>query len=192
MSDVADAGVSVETPTSTAPVVESPAAASPPPPVPEAVQPSPEIPPVETPAPEVPQPSRPPSNPVTDKSSERFSATPPPSQAGPALRQGPDPVSPPTNPTAITPDTIAAPAASYGVNIKDRLYAALEKVQFRKRAKLEKIIVLAKAKRSIKNDDVEKLLRVSDATATNYLSQLVREGKLKRSGIRAGTVYELV
>lgn len=182
MSDVADAGVSVETPTSTAPVVESPAAAAPPPPVPEAVQPSPEI----------PQPSQPPSNPVTDKSSERFSATPPPSQAGPALRQGPDPVSPPTNPTAITPDTIAAPAASYGVNIKDRLYAALEKVQFRKRAKLEKILVLAKAKRSIKNDDVQKLLRVSDATATNYLAQLVREGKLKRSGIRAGTVYELV
>lgn len=188
MSDVADAGVSVETPTSTVPVVETPAAAR-----------------------------------VTDKLPEQFSATPPHSQAAPALQQGPNPVSPPssqvsppapevpqpspeippaeipapevpqpspapqpvppTNPTASIPATIT---------IKDRLYAALEKVQFRKRAKLEKILVLAKAKRSIRNDDVEKLLRVSDATATNYLSQLVREGKLKRSGIRAGTVYELV
>lgn len=94
----------------------------------------------------------------------------------PQPSQPPQPVSP-TNPQAV---------------ISSYLSRALEKVQFRKRAKLEKILVLAKAKRSIKNDDVEKLLKVSDATATNYLAQLVREGKLKRSGIRAGTVYELV
>lgn len=159
MSDVADAGVSVETPTSTVPVTETPvAAASPPPslevptPSPEVPTPapaSPEIPPTETPAPEVPQPS-----------------------------PAPQPL-PPTNPTAT-------------ITIKDRLYAALEKVQFRKRARLEKILVLAKAKRSIKNDDVEKLLRVSDSTAQRYLNQLVLEGKLKRSGPPQNAIYERV
>jgi hypothetical protein len=150
MSDVADAGVSVETPTSTVPVVESPAAAPPPPisaPSPEVPAPSPELPPTETPQPEIPQPA-----------------------------PAPQPL-PPTNPTAT-------------ITIKDRLYAALEKVQFRKRAKLEKIIVLAKAKRSIKNDDVEKLLKVSDATASRYLRQLVQEGKLRRSGKPEQATYE--
>lgn len=156
MSDVADAGVSVETPTSTATTVETPAAALQPPtpvspeipePAPTPAPAAPEAPPVETPTPEIPQPA-----------------------------PAPQPV-PPTNPIAA-------------VTIKDRLYAALEKVQFRKRARLEKILVLAKAKRSIKNDDVEKLLRVSDATASRYLRQLVQEGKLKRSGKPELATYE--
>lgn len=115
-----------------------------------------------TPAPEMPQPS--PELPPIE--------TPKPEIPQPA--QPPQPV-PPTNPTA---------------SISSYLSRALEKIQFRKRAKLEKVLTLAAKKRIIKNDDVEKLLKVSDATATNYLSQLVREGKLKRSGVRGGTVYE--
>lgn len=35
---------------------------------------------------------------------------------------------------------------------------------------------------SIKNDDVEKLLHVSDNTATKYLNILVKEGKVKKEG----------
>lgn len=42
---------------------------------------------------------------------------------------------------------------------------ALESIRFRKRAKLEKIIKLANEKGSVTNDRVQKLLRVSDATA---------------------------
>jgi hypothetical protein len=88
----------------------------------------------------------------------------------------PQPV-PPTNPTT-------------SITIKDRLYAALEKIQFRKRAKLDKVLALAAKKRSIKNDDVEELLKVSDSTAQRYLNQLVREGKLRRSGPPQNAVYE--
>ena len=33
----------------------------------------------------------------------------------------------------------------------------------------------------ITNDEVEKLLHVSDATATRYLSQLEKEGKIKKN-----------
>jgi predicted HTH transcriptional regulator len=34
----------------------------------------------------------------------------------------------------------------------------------------------------ITNDEVEKFLHVSDATATRYLSELEKEGKIKQNG----------
>ena len=37
-------------------------------------------------------------------------------------------------------------------------------------------------KSKITNDEVEKFLHVSDATATRYLSILEKEGKIKQSG----------
>lgn len=70
------------------------------------------------------------------------------------------------------------------------LQRAREKIQFRKKARQEKIMALAAKKRSITNDDVEKLLRVSDATATRYLAELVRQGRLKPSGVRGSAKYE--
>jgi hypothetical protein len=169
-----------------APVVETPAAASPP--VPETQTPA-------TPAPEVP-------HPVTDKLPEQFSATPPHSQAAPALRQGPNPVSPEIPPVQTPTPEIPQPSPApqplpptnpvAAITIKDRLYAALEKIQFRKRAKLNKILILAAKKRSIKNDDVEKLLKVSDSTAQRYLKQLVQEGRLKVTQAANDAFYEPV
>ena len=143
--------------------------------------------------------------PVTDKSSERFSATPPPSPSlDPALRQGPTPVSPapalepvssPPPPQPVTdtsPDKTAVSSAANGVDIKSRLGQALEVLRFRKRAKLDKILAFAAKKKSIKNDDVEKLLKVSDATAQRYLNQLISEGKLRRVGHPKQPTYEPV
>ncbi len=37
-------------------------------------------------------------------------------------------------------------------------------------------------KGAVTNDDVEKLLHVSDATATRHLAQLAKEGLLRMSG----------
>ena len=65
-----------------------------------------------------------------------------------------------------------------------------EAAQKKKLARLEKIVTLATQKRLITNNDVEKLLKVSDATATNYLRELVQAGRLKKSGVRAGTRYQ--
>lgn len=65
-----------------------------------------------------------------------------------------------------------------------------EKVIERKSKKLEKIVALALKDKQITNDDVEKLLHVSDATATRYLQELVRQGRLKRSGTTSGITYE--
>lgn len=73
---------------------------------------------------------------------------------------------------------------------KSFLSKALEAIQFRKKAKLEKIMKLAQERRSITNDQVEKLLHVSDATATRYLSELVKQRRLKQSGIRGSARYE--
>lgn len=73
---------------------------------------------------------------------------------------------------------------------KSLLAKAMEAIRFRKKAKLEKIMKLAQEKRSITNDQVQKLLRVSDATATRYLSELVRQTRLRRFGIRGSARYE--
>jgi len=62
------------------------------------------------------------------------------------------------------------------------LIAARNAIQFRKRKKLDKIMALFLQHSKITNDEVEKFLHVSDATATRYLSQLEKEGKIKQSG----------
>ncbi len=63
-------------------------------------------------------------------------------------------------------------------------------IQLRKYKKLERIMGLFAKKPHIRNDDVEKLLRVSDATATRYLSLLERSGKITQSGKAGrGVVY---
>ena len=62
------------------------------------------------------------------------------------------------------------------------LVKAREVIQFRKRRKLEKIMGMFLKQSSITNDEVEKLLHVSDATVTRYLEQLEKEGKIKQEG----------
>lgn len=184
----ADAGVNADIANSSAlvdasaadvpaePVIETPVAAPPPTPSPAS---APEVPATPSPAPEAPHPT-------------------------------PEPPAP----QPVQASSSAAPA------ITSYLSRALEKIQFRKRAKLDKILALAAKRReiglgpdrkaglnvgeeggvaeissrklsvTIKNDDVEKLLRVSDATASRYLAQLVKEGKLKRSGKPELATYE--
>jgi predicted HTH transcriptional regulator len=68
---------------------------------------------------------------------------------------------------------------------------ALEKIRERKSKRLEKILQFAKEKREITNDDVEKLLHVSDITATRYLNELVKQGRLKRIGPPSRAKYKL-
>lgn len=66
--------------------------------------------------------------------------------------------------------------------VRDLLNKARAKIQFRKTAKLEKILTELNKKNKITNDEVEKLLHVSDATATRYLSALEKEGKIQQVG----------
>ncbi len=110
--------------------------------------------------------------------------------------QMPTPETPVLEPTQVAgepavpqaPPAIAAPAPI--IPSQSILAKGLEKIRFRKRAKLEKIIALAHKKESITNNDVQKLAGVSDATASRYLAQLVQEGKLRRVGPQKQPRYE--
>lgn len=94
------------------------------------------------------------------------------------------------SPAAAVVPAGSASAVIPPATMQSLLQRAKEVLQLRKRKKLEKILALAKTKGKIANDDVQKLLRVSDATATRYLAQLVQEGKLRRVGPPKGARYE--
>lgn len=62
----------------------------------------------------------------------------------------------------------------------------IEKVNQKRKEEVEKtkgeILEMLAEKNEITNDEVEKALGVSDATATNYLQELENEGKLEQVG----------
>jgi hypothetical protein len=172
MSDaVADVGVSGESAAPAAPAVMPAENAIPAPAVQTPAAASSPPPASPTAAPEVP-PIETPQPEIPEPS-----PTPPPAPAPEVPQPAPPPPAPAPTPTA---------------SISSYLSRALDKIQFRKRAKLDKILRLAAKKKSIKNDDVEKLLRVSDATASRYLAQLVKEGRLRRVGAQKQPTYEPV
>lgn len=57
------------------------------------------------------------------------------------------------------------------------------------RERNEKIMELLNGKGTITNDDIQKLLSVSDATATRYLDILEKSGKVKQVGKTGKHVY---
>lgn len=63
------------------------------------------------------------------------------------------------------------------------------KSQQRKEEYKTKIIKLLRQKNKITNNDVEKLLRVSDATATRYLDKLEKQGLIRQVGRTGRSVY---
>lgn len=116
----------------------------------------------------------------------------PPAPAEPALApetaQSPTPTAqiPPSEPIEPEPDPIQPPSAAAPVQTgilhtaRDLLAKARVSIQDRKRKKRDKIMEALAKKNRITNDEVEKLLHVSDATATRYLSALEKEGKIKQ------------
>jgi len=59
----------------------------------------------------------------------------------------------------------------------------------RKEENKEKILEFLKGNEKITNNDVEKMLGVSDATATRYLNELEKEQKIKQIGTVGHAVY---
>ena len=52
-----------------------------------------------------------------------------------------------------------------------------------------KILQLFREKEKVTNNDIEKLLSVSDATATRYLDELEKEEKVRQIGTTGRSVY---
>lgn len=83
-----------------------------------------------------------------------------------------------------SPATVPTPSF-----LHDLLLRARAKIQDRKRKKLDRIMDKLTIKSKISNDDVQKLLYVSDATATRYLTILEKEGKIQQAGRTGKSVF---
>jgi hypothetical protein len=109
------------------------------------------------------------------------------SETEPALATEPTPDQE-TSASAPTPLTPTAPQLQPSAQqdqtgfIHALLAKAQAKIQSNKQKKLDKIILFAQKKKIIANEDIQKLLHVSSATATRYLVKLVQQGHLTRVG----------
>ncbi|PIP27643.1 MAG: hypothetical protein COX30_00805 [Candidatus Moranbacteria bacterium CG23_combo_of_CG06-09_8_20_14_all_39_10] len=67
-----------------------------------------------------------------------------------------------------------------------------EKRTREKNERKEKILAFLKAKGKVTNNEIEKLLGVSDSTVTSYLDELEKESKVRQVGqIGQGVYYEI-
>jgi predicted HTH transcriptional regulator len=114
----------------------------------------------------------------------------------------PEPIEPATEKPTATPEPPSAAASAPAPVIvqtgilhtaREFLGKARIAIQDRKRKKRDKIMLALTTKSKITNDEVEKLLHVSDATAARYLSALVKENKIKQVGkTGTGVVYQKI
>ena len=139
---------------------------------------------------------------------ESVSDTPAEGQSTPVVEESPiepiasttpEPVQPvyaqsvPSAPAASSPQAPQAQSPAQPDQsgfIRALLAKANAKIQSNKQKKLDKIILFAQKKKIIANEDVQKLLRVSDATATRYLVKLVQQGLLARVGNPRDAKYQ--
>ena len=94
---------------------------------------------------------------------------------------------PAPQPQAPAPPATTTPSTK--PNSRDLLAKGRAKVQEKKQKKLDKIMELLNIKDKVSNADVEKLFRVSDATATRYLSALQKQGKIRKVGKTGRSVF---
>lgn len=70
------------------------------------------------------------------------------------------------------------------VCVTSKIGTHVNKQQTEKQTRKEKILEIIRERGSVTNDDIEKILNVSDTTATNYLQDLEREGLIEQIGER--------
>ena len=146
----------------------------------------------------------PPSEPVPAPAAE---PTPPPEAAAPAPEPTPTETPAPTEAQASVSESMPEPAPTQQSNPEPQqsssaptapalhgdIVKARAKIQETKHKKLDKIMAKLTEKGKITNDEVEKLLHVSDATATRYLQALEKENKIKQTGSTGtGVFYEKI
>jgi len=110
---------------------------------------------------------------------------PAPESAGATTAQAPEA-------TTVLPPPIVQIATPRN-RISEFLAMAKATIRGRKEKKLEKIMELVAKKGTVTNNEVEKLLHVSDATATRYLGELTKQGKIVRTNATGrGVMYRKV
>ena len=68
----------------------------------------------------------------------------------------------------------------------------LSKQSQKKAENKERVLELVRANKKTTNNDIEKLLGVSDATATRYFDELEKEGKVKQIGTTGNAVFYIL
>ncbi len=95
-----------------------------------------------------------------------------------------------TEPESKTEEVKSVPVIkSTRSKARELLIKARNAIQFRKRKKLDKVMTLFLKQSKITNDEVEKFMHVSDATATRYLNTLEKENKIKQNGKTGKSVF---
>ena len=162
-------------------------------PTPESPSPAVEV-PSETPPPEAAQAASAPAPapaevvpaPETGQSAPETGQT----EGNEPIASKPDSIPPPSTAASQAQPIIVPPTGNF---IRNLLAKASAKIQSKKKARLEKILQVLNTKNKITNDEVQKFLRVSDATATRYLSALEKEGEIKQVGkTGTGVVYSKI
>jgi hypothetical protein len=127
-----------------------------------------------------------PESDTVEPSNEPSDSEPVQSQSAPA------PASAPAAQAPLAPQPQSPAQQDQTGFIRALLAKANAKIQSNKQKKLDKIILLAQNKKVIANEDVQRLLRVSDATATRYLVKLVQQGRLSRVGNPRDAKYQFL
>jgi len=70
----------------------------------------------------------------------------------------------------------------YYFAVRRKTRDAVDKRSVEKEENLRKVREYAAGREEVTNNEIEKLLNISDATATRYLDELEREGVLKQIG----------
>ena len=107
----------------------------------------------------------------------------------------PDPQSEPVpeaQPVPVVPTPVSIPSVPTNTfDLSQQRAKARARIQSRKQEKLEKILAEVQKKKKITNDQVQFLVRVSHATATRYLSELEKQGKVRQVGTKKGSFYQI-
>ena len=74
---------------------------------------------------------------------------------------------------------------------ESRFQVVNQERQEQKEEAKKKILEFIRQNGRAKNDDIERMLGVSDATATRYLEELVTEGKIVQKGETSQIFYEI-
>ncbi len=134
-----------------------------------------------------------PTQPIASPTSEAVQPTSAPSAPTPPTSPAPQPQSSAQSPQAPIPATpqtepISGESAAFR-NIQAR---GRSKIQTNRQEKLDKLIQFAQKKQIIENEEIQKLLRISSATATRYLEDLVKEGRMVSEGLPRHAKYRFI
>ncbi len=112
-----------------------------------------------------------------------------PAEQTPQQSEEPKPPEIPQNPQVSDDEIQKQVDEKLKVELDARRQKANQARLQKKEDNLKKIFELVQTKRVVSNDEVRDFLHVSQSTATNYLTEMVNRGMLKKEGERGGAKY---